>query len=501
MKSKTLTRVLTKIIVILIILLISLISFLGIHKKELNNWKNILPDYQLSKELSNIRIFSFTVDKSTKEVEDESTDENSNEVNTETTNEKTEETTPEEAAPEGTATEETQGDKTTQENATQENTTQEDTKKEEVPVNDEKLLTKANYKKSKTIIEERLKKFGITDAIVNVNEKTGDISVSVPFADITDYTVSLAGNRGNLEIIDSETKEVLITKKMIKEAKAYYKPSDSTNTESKYASYDVGVVISFTKEGQKKLNEITKKYIETMDENGEKTQKTVMVRLDDEDKYKTYFASEGQYTELSIPLYQNVSTEDMEEFNNKYNECVVAQTEINTESLPIVYTLSAGTFIESNMGKDFVSYLMIAGIAILALITIILIIRNKTAGIMMAIIELGFLAIHLLLIRAAAVSLTLSGIIMILFMAILNYMLLAILANKEKVLDQLEAFARFILNIIPFIIVVIVFVLSKDINLQSVGMVGIWAIFVLAYTLLASILLLRKENTKKNGVE
>jgi len=484
-KSKTLTRVLTKTIAILIILLISLISFLGIHKKELNNWKNILPDYQLSKELSNIRIFSFTVDKSTKEVEDESTNENTNEANNEVTNEATGEA----------AAEKTEGEETTQENTTQENT------KKEVPVNDEKILTKANYNKSKTIIEERLKKFGITDAIVNVNEKTGDISVSVPFEDITDYTVSLAGNTGNLEIIDSETEEVLISKKMIKQAKAYYQPSNSTETDSEYASYDVGIVISFTKEGQKKLNEITKKYIETMDENGEKTQKTVTVKLDDEDKYKTYFSSEGQYTELTIPLYQNVSTENMKEFNEKYNECVVAQTEVNTENLPIVYTLSAGTFIESNMGKDFISYLVIGGTVIIAIIAIILIIKNKKSGIMMAIIELGFLAIHLLLIRAAAVSLTLSGIIMILFMAILNYMLLEILANKEKVLDQLEAFARFILNIIPFIIAIIVFVLSKDINLQSVGMVGIWAIFVLAYTLLASILLLRKENTKKNGVE
>ena len=75
------------------------------------------------------------------------------------------------------------------------------------------------------------------------------------------------------------------------------------------------------------------------------------------------------------------------------------------------------------------------------------------------------------------------------------------LMNKEKAIEQLEAFGSFILNIIPFIITIIVFVVSKDINLQSVGMVGIWAIFVLAYTLLASILLLRNENTKKNGVE
>ena len=65
MKKKTLLDVLKKIIVILVIILVSLISFLGIHKKNLNNWNNILPEYDLSKELSNIRIFAFSVDDST----------------------------------------------------------------------------------------------------------------------------------------------------------------------------------------------------------------------------------------------------------------------------------------------------------------------------------------------------------------------------------------------------------------------------------------------------
>ena len=130
-----------------------------------------------------------------------------------------------------------------------------------------------------------------------------------------------------------------------------------------------------------------------------------------------------------------------------------------------------------------------------------MIVKYKKSGLLVAIIELGFVAIHLLLIRAAGVSITFAGLVMILLMALLNYMLLIMLMNKEKAIEQLEAFGSFILNIIPFIITIIVFVVSKDINLQSVGMVGIWAIFVLAYTLLASILLLRNENTKKNGVE
>lgn len=485
MKKKTLLDVLKKIIVILVIILVSLISFLGIHKKNLNNWNNILPEYDLSKELSNIRIFGFSVDDSTEMVD--STADNASED------------TAEDATSEVSTTD-------TTEEVVEENTTDsesEDTASAttEVPVNDPSILTKENYIKSKKIIEERLKKFGITDATVSVNDSNGDISISVPYEDITDYTVSLAGNQGTFEIIDTDTEEVLISKNMLKSVSANYQLSSTSQSTSGQAAYDIGIAIELTKDGQSKLNEMTKKYIETMDENGETTQKTVTVKIDGETKYITYFSPDGTYTQLFIPIYQSVSVENMSDFNDKLNECAVIQAELSTESLPIVYQLAAGTFIESNIAGNTLNILVFIGITVLVIIAIVMIVKYKKSGLLVAIIELGFVAIHLLLIRAAGVSITFAGLVMILLMALLNYMLLIMLMNKEKAIEQLEAFGSFILNIIPFIITIIVFVVSKDINLQSVGMVGIWAIFVLAYTLLASILLLRNENTKKNGVE
>lgn len=118
MKKKTLTNTLTKIILVLLILLISTIAFLGIQKKELNSWKNILPEYTLSKELSNIRTFIFSVDTSTEEVEDE---------NAETTETQTE------------------GEQT-------------ETPKKQVPVNDPSVLNVNNYKKIKRNNIRKIKK-------------------------------------------------------------------------------------------------------------------------------------------------------------------------------------------------------------------------------------------------------------------------------------------------------------------------------------------------------
>lgn len=484
MKKKTLKNALVKLIVILLIVLVSLISFLGIHKRNLNKWESILPDYKFGKELSEIRTFEFSVDTSTTDKSsDKNTTENTTENTTNTVAEGTTDTT----------------DNTT--NATNKNTTNSTT--EQVPVNDPAVLTKENYLKTKKILEKRLKDFGIADAEVTVNEKNGKITVSVPYEGTTDYSAALASQKGKIEIIDSDTKEVLIDRSMIKKASAYYQQAnnkDSTTVDTT-ASYNLGVKLTFTSEGQKKLNELSKTYIETTDENGETSQKTVTVQIDGEDKYVTYFTPDGEYTEIAVPLYRSVSTDDMEKFNSNYKDCFVTQAILNNDEFPITYKLTSGSFIESESGENFVKGLTIVGVVVLAVVIILTIVKNKKDGFFASIIEIGYIAILLLIIRAASVSLTLSGILTIAIMSIVNYFLLLTFMKTEKAIDKLEKFGNFILTIIPFIITIVVFALGKEVNTQSIGSVGIWGIFGLIYTLIAAIFLIDGKKAKKNGVE
>ncbi len=484
MKKKTLKNALVKLIVILLIVLVSLISFLGIHKRNLNKWESILPDYKFGKELSEIRTFEFSVDTSTTDKSsDENTTENSTENTTNTVAEGTANTT----------------DNTT--NATNENTTNSTT--EQVPVNDPAVLTKENYLKTKKILEKRLKDFGIADAEVTVNEKNGKIAVSVPYEGTTDYSAALASQKGKIEIIDSDTKEVLIDRSMIKKASAYYQQAnnnDSTTVDTT-ASYNLGVKLTFTSEGQKKLNELSKTYIETTDENGKTSQKTVTVQIDGEDKYITYFTPDGEYTEIAVPLYRSVSTDDMEKFNSNYKDCFVTQVILNNDEFPITYKLTSGSFIESESGENFVKGLTIVGVVVLAVVIILTIVKNKKDGFFASIIEIGYIAILLLIIRVASVSLTLSGILTIAIMSIVNYFLLLTFMKTEKAIDKLEKFGNFVLTIIPFIITIVVFALGKEVNTQSIGSVGIWGIFGLIYTLIAAIFLIDGKKAKKNGVE
>lgn len=480
MKKKTLKNALAKLIVVLLIVLVSLISFLGIHKRNLNTWESILPDYEFSKELSEIRVFEFSVDTSTEE--------KSSEENTTNTTDDT-----------NTVAEGTTEDST---NTTDENTT--NTTTEQVPVNDPAVLTKENYLKTKKIVEKRLKDFGITDAEVTVNENNGKLAVSVPYEETTDYSAALASQRGKIEIVDSETKEVLIDRSMIKKAEAYYRQandsSDTTTTDST-TSYDLGVKLTFTSEGKKKLNELSKTYIETTDENGESSQKTITVQIDGEDKFITYFTPDGEYTELGVPLYRSVSADDMDTFNSDYRDCLVTQTILNNDEFPITYKLTSGSFIESDLSDNFIKGLSIAGIIVLAIVIVITIIKNKKDGLFASIIEIGYIAILLLMIRAASVSLTLTGILTIAIMSIINYFLLLTFMKSEKAMDKLEKFGNFILTIIPFIITVVVFALGNEVNTQSIGSVGIWGVLILIYTLIAAIFLIDGKNAKKNGVE
>ncbi|MCI8291178.1 MAG: hypothetical protein HFJ25_02850 [Clostridia bacterium] len=456
MKKSNLTNVLFKVIAVLAIVLVSLISFFGVYKRNLNSWENILPDYNLSKDLGESRTFGFVVDNSTKEGEHhhEEGEEHSD-----------------------------------------------DEEVEQIPVNDQSVLTTENYKKTKNIVEARLKNFGIIDTIVSVNEKTGELAITASHSRTTDKVVEMVTNQGKIEIVDSETKEVLISKDKIKKATAYYVNSNenATGNSSETPSYDLGVRLEFNQEGQKKLNEISKTYIETTDAEGKATQKTVTVKVNDEDRYVTYFTPDGAYTYLAVPLHQSVkaSNDNMEEFNDAYNDCLIAQVAINEDTLPIVYELSKGTYFESSFGENFLRNVVIVLALVLVLISIIIIVKFKKNGLIAAIIEMGYIAILLLLIRAASVNITLVGLIMIAFMAAVNYLLSIMLMNKEKVREC----GKFILNLIPFIITILVFNFAKDINIRSIGMVGVWGIISFIYTFVFSAILLNNRNTKKNGVE
>ena len=488
MKEKTIISGLTKLIVVLLIILLCAISFLGIHQRDLNGWKNILPDYVLGTELGEARSFNFEISDDTEEVEVESkTEEPTAEEATEGNTEATETTETEAAAQETTPSAEA---------ATPETTPSAEPTTTEVPVNKPENLNAKNYKKAKEIVEKRLHLFGINDKTITIDETTGKLSMILPNTKSTDYAVALVTNLGKLEIVDSDTKEVLIDNSMIsKVTDGYNTAAQATAVNSN--SYDIGISIEFNTKGQNKLNEITKTYIESVDESGATVQKTVTVKLDGEDRYRTYFDPEGAYTSIFIPLYQNVSGSESKTFTDNYNDCLVIASAINGGVLPVKYEVTTGTYVGSNLGDNFVRNAIIVIAVILGAVGIYMLIKYGKEGFMFVIIELGYVALLALFLRAASVTITLIGLITFLLMAFLNYYLIVGLKDKEKI----KGFGKFLGRIIPLIIAIIVFVFATDINANSMGMVGFWSIIAYVYTFLVSLILLNnnnKEGAKKH---
>ena len=94
--------------------------------------------------------------------------------------------------------------------------------KEEVPINSDDVKKPENYKKSKEIIEKRLKEQGINNYIIKLDEKTGDIIVELEENKQTDIIVGNINTVGKFEITDSETEEVLMDNNDLKDVKVMY---------------------------------------------------------------------------------------------------------------------------------------------------------------------------------------------------------------------------------------------------------------------------------------
>ena len=190
MKEKTMKTV--KILTItLLVILISMINFVGIYQKNKNRMENKVKDYSYSMSLNGARTIKLK-------------------VNTES--------------------------------------------KDDVPNNGEEVLTAENYKKSKEVIEKRLNKMNVEEYTTSVNEATGEITIQIPEQNSqTDTIIGNLNTVGKFEILDSETKEVLLNNDDIKSSEVLYNTTNSGTS--------VYLQIEFNKNGKDKLKNVSQTYV------------------------------------------------------------------------------------------------------------------------------------------------------------------------------------------------------------------------------------------------
>ena len=448
MKEKTMKTV--KILTItLLVILISMISFVGIYQKNKNKMENKVKDYSYSMSLNGARTIKLK-------------------VNTEST--------------------------------------------DDVPNNSEEVLTAENYKKSKEVIEKRLNKMNVEEYTTSVNETTGEITIQIPEQNSqTDTIIGNLNTVGKFEILDSETKEVLLNNDDIKSSEVLYNTTNSGTS--------VYLQIEFNKNGKDKLKNISQTYVSvnnttnnTTENNVAKnttseteneatntttegssdtatTEKKITMKIDDQEIMSTSF--DEPITTGKIQLSVGSATTDKTTLQNYVDQAQSVATTLDTGKLPVKYDLEKNQYILSKLTTQDLIKVEIA-IAIIAVVgIIILIVKHKLNGLLAGIAYVGLSAVYMLVVRYTNVTISIESIAGIIIVLILNYIFTTMFLNKIEELNKEKAenvmkkatgatYKKFYLRIIPICIMAIAFSFIKWVTISSFGMITFWGIVIIA---------------------
>ena len=496
-------RKLNTILVILLIVLVSLISFGGIYYKNKNAMDNRVPNYILGADLTGYR----RVVISPSETTDSTTDENSTDENT--------------VSSDAENTADSQNNSVDDGNNTVANETETENEKDD---------TKSNYLKTAEIIRKRLKTLDVENFTVSCNEDTGKIEIDLPEDDRTDIILSDLTEIGKFEITDADTEEVLMDNSDVRSAKL-------TEETSSYYTTEV-LNVNFNVKGTNKFKNITEKYQNTVtndtsnetenstdnstSENTEETSESnenttdsskstssnskVKISIDDSEILSTYFSEIVENGTLSLNIGYKSSMTD-EQIYSAQNLCAI----IENDPLPIEYTVEENAYIAPETDENEMYAIIYIEIAIALALALYMIAKYRIKGVMQTIINIGYVAVLLLVIRLANVYISTSGILAILISYVTSYIFGYILLKniykkddltKKEIAKMLKyVYRKYSLILIPILIISIVSSLTKWISLYSFGMILFWGIIIsLIYNILLSKFLVKSNINEENKV-
>lgn len=423
---------LTIIILILLVIVISLISFVGIYTKNLNTYSNNLKNYDLGMEFEGKRVIKFAVDTSEEQV---TYDADGNVIENHTH----EEGETEEEAHEGETT-------------------------EMVKVNKEEVLTKENYQRSKNVLENRILKTGIGQYNFRVDENTGTIWLETEDIDYLEQMLGLLITKGEFELIDSETDEVLIDNSYIKNCEII---QDDMTSKGVYLS------IRLNKEGEKKVEELKKMYSELKDDEGNTVTRSLIFKIDDEQLQTDTYSNILGNKELVYPIESVSTTQSMLQTNliEASNILMI----LNSGSYPIEYVIESDELLIPNTENIKLIFAIIITV-ILTITHIIMVIRYKEKGILGVISGIGYIAVLLLIIRYTNTLITYQSIAALIITTILTYVFIILAINKN---EDLRKNVKSLISIsIPVLIIAIVFSFARQAQVNSFGIALFWGTLI-----------------------
>lgn len=352
---------------------------------------------------------------------------------------------------------------------------------ETVKVNKDEALTEENYKLAKKILKNRLKGIGLGEYNLTLNKETGEINIKLQENDDVEEVIEHLTQQGKFTIIDKDTEEILLDNSDVKSAKVVYGASDETGT-----STTIYLQINFNKEGAKKLEEISKIYVaeehvhdeeEEEDEHDEETIKYVSVLLDGMTLSSTYFGETMSTGVLYIPVTEASDNETLTEYGKELSNIA---TVINNGVLPIEYEYSDET-VETAITQNMLFIGILIPAVLLLIACIILVVKFKAKGFISTFLQIGYIAMLLLVLRYTNVVITVEGIGGIIISVILNYIFVYAMLNNLKKKEQIEwkTIGNFALRTIPAYVIAVIFAFNSLTKISSFGMALVWGSFLL----------------------
>ena len=433
--------------IILLIVLVTMVAFFGEYKQVQNRMENQVNDYLYAMDLTGARKVRLKVDTTTKEV---IKDKDGNKV----------------------------------ESATDEEIEENGYTKEEEPVNSEDALNKDNYKETKKIIEKRLKKLSVKNYIIRQDEENGDIIVELPENDNTDSVVSNISMIGKFEISDADTKESLLTNKDIKKVETQYNTASTGTT--------VFLQIEFNKEGTKKLEEISKTYVktqnnekteETSEENTTASEKKITLKIDDEQIMSTSF--DETIKNGIIQLSVGSASTDVNTLQEYIQSAQAISAVLNEGQLPVKYTVNENKYVETDLKVENLKTIGIAVVVIVAIGLVILIVKYKSNGALAAISYIGLASVLLLIIRYTNVLISIESFSAVLLTLILNYMFTFKLLKDVKENKDIKKTLNMVLgdnfvNVLGVCVLTLIFSFVSWMPISNFGLVMFWGLVIMA---------------------
>lgn len=438
------------ILMILICVLVILVGYVGIYSKISNSYKNILPEYDLASDLKGSTVLEFEVDEGTETIY---LDKDGNEVVSTT------------------ITEENEDDYT----------------KKEVLINEKESLNTENYKKVAQIMKERLEFLQTDQYKLDLDEKTGKIVLTFEDA-YPDDIKSIIPMEGKFELIDSNTKDVILNNSDFNSADATYAALDN-------GSYVTYINLKLNDSGVEKINNIDgykTAVIENTDEDSSEEVEESQEETATVNNFKIMFDSdelaEVSYEDilvtgktLRITTAENLTSNSS--INSQLNTNTIVTKLATMGKIPVIYNLTAEEYIKSDVA-DYLGYIVIGITAIYIFISIYFIVRYKTKGILASISFAANIALFLIIIRLTNIQISLNGFAGILGLIILNTILINNILKCIKEIDKTftenvkYAYLKTIDVFVIMLIIFAVFAFSNMTVINSMGLLVFWGWFI-----------------------